>query len=115
MILCEGEVTMSTDRSPQEKAAQWQFVRRQTTWVWRKLRVDGTLDNASGKEFPDYAFAVNDAINHGFHPRQDYWTIVTNLGTTHFRRGDTPAFVPHKDGDPFPPPDPPRPPASNHR
>ena len=94
---------MPEDLHPDDKAAQWQFVRLKTEWVWRKLRVDGTLVCASGSDFRDYAFAVNDAINHGFRPSRDYWAIVTHIGTTHFRKGERPAFVPNRDGDPFPP------------
>ena len=102
MTSYKGATRMSADLRPDEKAAQWQFVRQKTEWVWRKVKADGTLDSMSGKDFRDYAFAVNDAINNGFHPRQDYWLIVTELGTTHFRRGQMPAFVPHNDSDPLP-------------
>ena len=94
---------MPADSHPDDKGAQWQFIRLKTEWVWRKLGADGTLRTASGGDFRDYAFAVNDAINHGFRPRQDYWAIVTDIGTTHFRKGEMPAFVPRRDGDPFPP------------
>ena len=98
-------MTMSGNRAPEEKAAQWQFLRQSEAWVWRKLRADGTIVSASGKDFGDYAFAVTDAINHGFRPRKDYWLIDTDLGTTHFRHGEMPVFISRKDGDAAPRPD----------
>lgn len=95
---------MSVASDSDKRAIQWQFIRQDPGWTWRKMLADGTLDRVSAGEFPDYAFAINDAINQGFRPRRDYWVIITENGTTHFRSGQPPAFVPRKDGTPFPPP-----------
>lgn len=85
---------MSTDKEPARKATQWQFIREgSSSWSWRKLQVDGGLETVSDQSFQDYAFAVNDAINHGFRPRRDYWLIETEFGVTHFHAGEPPAFV----------------------
>jgi hypothetical protein len=87
--------------SKEAKAQQWQFISQESKWTWRRLHADGGVESISARHFRDYAFAVNDAMNNGFHPKQDYWLIVTEIGTTHFRSGQKPAFVPRKDGEPF--------------
>ena len=85
------------------KLVQWQILNQDGKWTWRRLYIDGGLDAVSAREFRDYAFAVNDAVVHGFRPRKDYWLIVTDIGSTHFRFGQPPVFIPRKDGEIFPP------------
>lgn len=83
---------------PGANAVQWQLVKLETGWSWRKLDADGAIESMSGRVFRDYDFACQSAQVHGFRPKEQHWTIETDLGTTHFYRGKAPAFVPRKNG-----------------
>ncbi len=83
---------------PGANAVQWQLIKMETGWSWRKLDADGAIEGTSRWVFEDYNFACQNAKVHGFRPKEQHWTIETDLGTTHFYRGKAPAFVPRKNG-----------------
>lgn len=83
---------------PGANAVQWQLVKLETGWSWRRLDADGAIESTSRWVFKDYNFACQNAKAHGFRPKEQHWTIETDLGTTHFYRGKAPAFVPRKNG-----------------
>ena len=38
----------------------------------------------SAEAHPDYGKAINDAIKHGFRPRQEPWVVTDGASITHF-------------------------------
>ena len=75
----------------------WQFVVHKNgageIWTWRRARLDGTPLEVSAEAHPDYGKAINDAIKHGFRPRQEPWVVTDGASITHFspHRGAPPA------------------------
>jgi hypothetical protein len=77
-------------------AIRWHFVEQylgdDTRWSWRVLEADGTIEHQS-QSFRTYGEAVNEAIRHGFQPRQQHWIVATRHAITHFRPGKPPLTV----------------------
>jgi len=62
----------------------WQFnLHDDGTWSWKKS-VPGQQDTTSAHSLPDYGWAVDDAIAHGFSPRSEPWVIVDPRRQTSF-------------------------------
>ena len=74
-----------------QKLSHWQFVCHDDgpeAWSWRRAGSDGGIEAAS-EPMPNYGQAVMDAINHGFQPKSDSWTVHLARGSLHYppRRG----------------------------
>jgi hypothetical protein len=69
-----------------QQLAHWQFVCHDDgaeAWTWRRAGPDGGLE-ASSDPMPNYGKAVLDAINHGFQPKTDSWTVHLGRNSVHY-------------------------------
>jgi len=94
---CAGPLPKATD--PMKKSASvWQFVqhRRGSTesWIWRRMRTNGRVEEESSAPQPDFGKSVSDALAHGFQPLHEYWTTRSGAWITHFPPRRTPYEVP---------------------
>ncbi len=73
----------------------WAFILHdENQWIWRQLRIDGSIELHSSSQFPGFGVAVVDAIKHGFSPKEQHWVMTNKTGTTHFHPGNKPIFIP---------------------
>ena len=67
------------------KLSHWQFVCQDDgpeAWTWRRGGPDGALE-ASSEPLQNYGKAVLDAIQHGFAPKTDSWTVHLSRDSLH--------------------------------
>jgi hypothetical protein len=80
-----------TDSSP----ARWAFVRHRTdngaSWVWQSFGPDGRLLRTS-EAFITYGKAMVDALNNGFKPASDDYSVDLPHGRMHFPPGRDPEY-----------------------
>lgn len=69
---------------------RWSFIeyakQSVSRWTWRRHLADGAIERQSG-EFESYGAAVRDALNNGFDPARDHWTIESRNAVVHHERG----------------------------
>lgn len=69
-------------------AMLWQFVVHKNgageIWTWRRARLDGKPLEVSADAHASYGKVINDAIKHGFRPRQEPWVVTDGASITHF-------------------------------
>ena len=62
----------------------WQFVRQPSgSWTWRRMAGDGSIEQASPL-YEDYGRAVTAAVENGFRPKIDRWTVHTGRSITQY-------------------------------
>lgn len=70
----------------------WHFVLQNETmpiaWTWRRIGIDGAIEHTSEPQ-PRFGLAVADAIQNGFLPRRDPWSVI-NGGGRPLRARETP-------------------------
>lgn len=74
-------------RAPDDKRipVAWAFILHdENQWIWRQLRIDGSIEFHSSSRLPGFGVAVVDAIKHGFSPKEQHWVVTNKTGTTHF-------------------------------
>jgi hypothetical protein len=76
---------------------QWEFIKHDNGWTWRKLFDDGRIAGASSRTYRDCDLAHLAAAAQGFRSRGHHWMITTEFGTTHFQFPRPPAFVPRRE------------------
>ena len=67
---------------------QWSFREQQedrvVSWVWTRRVVNGDAVVTS-KPFRTYGEVITDALNAGFRPTDEAWSVTTYFGTTVFQ------------------------------
>jgi hypothetical protein len=84
------------------KLAHWQFVCQDDgaeAWTWHRAGPDGALE-ASSEPLQNYGTAVLDAINHGFAPKMDSWTVHLAKDSLHHPPWPAPAEA-LREGPPY--------------
>ena len=72
---------------------KWDFVESEDRLHrWRTVRTNG--DPHVSEAFEGLELAKSDALEQGFDPDTDYWTVTNNGRTTHFRPGLVPINMP---------------------
>lgn len=69
-------------------AHTWEFKEtyRNGSYIWQWRQVDGKQNSPKRniRSFPSYGAAIQSAIEHGFYPREDHWTVESTTGVTSF-------------------------------
>ena len=80
---------------------RWSFVRHSktdaTTWLWQRFGSDGRVEKTS-EPHASYGKALMAALQNGFRPDQDDYSLDLPYGRMHFPPGRVPEFSP----DPLP-------------
>ena len=63
-------------------------------WTWRMISDDGCIVTLS-LPFAELGQTISDAMESGFQPGRDYWTIESSRGVTRFRPGQDSVYI-HK-------------------
>src|SRR5262245_17419390 len=78
-------------------SGRWSFIRHRsadgsTTWLWQRFGRDGKLQHTSG-EHPTYGLALRNALDQGFVPTADDYSVDLPAGRLHFPPGRDPEFT----------------------
>jgi hypothetical protein len=67
---------------------QWQFIHDAGAWTWRKIEEEtGSLLMEGKAPLPDFSQIIDDAMNFGYRPTTDNWTIQYYGEVTRYRKG----------------------------
>src|SRR5262245_11131375 len=76
---------------------RWSFIRHRrsdetATWLWQRFGRDGKLQRTSA-EFSSYGAALRNALEQGFLPTADDYSVDLPAGRLHFPPGRDPEFA----------------------
>lgn len=78
-------------------SVRWSFIRHfdkvTTTWLWQRFGPDGRVEKTS-EPLATYGKALMSALQNGFRPDQDDYSVDLPSGRMHFPPGRTPEFSP---------------------